>query len=120
MTGQAAGVLAALSVKEGKQPREIKAIRVQKALLDAGVRLSLAEYLDVPSGHKQYKNVQLASLYGLIEPVTWPHDDEAGVFGIDELISSEEIAGLNSHAKAELNGNMTRAEAIDLVLKAME
>lgn len=120
MTGQAAGVLAALAVKEGKQPREIKAIHVQKALLDAGVRLSLAEYLDVPSGHKHYKNVQLASLYGLIEPLTWPHDGEAGVFGIDELISSEEIAALTSHAKAELNGNMTRAEAIDIVLKAMQ
>ncbi|MBQ7154362.1 MAG: FAD-dependent oxidoreductase [Synergistaceae bacterium] len=120
MTGQAAGALAALAVKEGKQPREVKAIRVQKALLDAGVKLSLGEYLDVPSGHKYYKSVQLANLYGLIEPNTWPHDGEAGIFGIDELISSEEIASLNQHAKAELNGNMTRGEAVDLVIKAMQ
>jgi len=120
MTGQAAGVLAALAVKEGKQPREIKALHVQKALLDAAVRLSLAEYLDVPAGHKYYKSVQLSNLYGLIEPLTWPHDGEAGVFGIDELITSEEIARLSSHAKAELNGNMTRGEAVDLVIKAMQ
>ena len=119
MTGQAAGALAALAVKGDVQPREVKAVRVQKALLDSGVDLSLARYVDVPGTHKYYKAVQLASLYGLFEPMTWPKDDQPGVFGIDELISSEEIAALQERTKLQLpqlTGNMTRGEALDIVI----
>ena len=120
MTGQAAGVLAALAAKDGIQPREVSTIRVQKALLNAGVTLSLGEYLDVPGGHKHYAAVQLSNLYGLFEPMTWPHDGEAGVFGVDELITSGDIARLKERAKVDLNENMTRGDAVDLVIKAMQ
>ena len=122
MTGQAAGALAALAVKNGIQPRYVKAINVQRALLDAGVDLSLSRYLDVPSEHKYYKAVQLASLYGLIDPITWPHDEQPGVFGIDELLTTEEVASIQERAKLQLpqlTGNMTRGEAVDIVIKAM-
>ena len=123
MTGQAAGALAALSVLGDVQPREVKAIRVQRALLDAGVDLSLCRYVDVPSEHKYYGSVQLSNLYGLLEPMRWPENDEAGLFGIDELLTSGDIARIREHAKVflpTLNENMTRGDAVDLAVRAME
>ena len=43
MTGQAAGVLAALSVRNNLQPREVKVSDVQRELRNAGVIFSLSE-----------------------------------------------------------------------------
>ncbi|MBQ7221247.1 MAG: FAD-dependent oxidoreductase [Synergistaceae bacterium] len=123
MTGQAAGALAALSVLGDTQPREVKAIRVQSVLLDAGVDLSLCRYIDVPGEHKYYASVQLANLYGLLEPLSYPGENEAGEFGIDELVTSGDIARLRERAKVavpSLTENMTRGEAVDLAVKAME
>ena len=123
LTGQAAGALAALSVLGNVQPREVKAIRVQRALLEAEADLSLCKYSDVPSDHKYNGSIQLANLYGLLEPATWPEDDGAGVFGVDELLTSGDIAQLRERTKIslpELTENMTRGEGIDLAVKAME
>ena len=123
MTGQAAGALAALAVLGDVQPREVKAIRVQRALLDAGVDLSLGKYVDVPTESKYYGSVQLSNLYGLLEPMKWPENEEAGLFGVDELLTSGDIARIREHAKVflpSLNENMTRGEAADIAVKAME
>ena len=123
MTGQAAGALAALAVLGDVQPREVKPIRVQRALLDAGVDLSLCRYADVPSEHKHYGSVQLSNLYGLIEPLRWPENGEPGLFGIDELLTSGDIARIKEHAKVflpALNENMTRGDAVDIAVRAME
>ena len=72
MTGQAAGALAAVSVTRNIQPRNVKAIHVQSALLDSGVNLSLCAYSDVPTEHKYYRDIQLSNLYRLLEPKTFP------------------------------------------------
>ena len=123
MTGQAAGALAALAVLGDVQPREVKAIRVQRALLDAGVDLSLCKYVDVPSESKYYRSVQLSNLYGLFEPMKWPENGEPGLFGVDELLTSGDIARIKEHAKVflpALNENMTRGEAADIAVRAME
>ena len=123
MTGQAAGALAALSVLGDVQPREVKAIRVQRVLIDAGVDLSLGKYGDVPGEHKYYGSVQLANLYGLLEPLSYPSGEELGVFGIDELMTSGDISRLTEKARVTLPAlteNMTRGEAVDIVVKAME
>ena len=122
MTGQAAGALAALSVKSSIQPREVRAVRVQKALIDAGVVLSLANYSDVPAGHKFFGAVQLATLYGMFEPLKYPADNELGVFGVDELLTSQDVERLKGIARVsppELNVNLTRGEAADVLIKAM-
>ena len=123
MTGQAAGVLAALAVLGDVQPRDVKPIRVQRALLNAGVELSLCRYVDVPSEHKYYGSVQLSNLYGLIEPMRYPENGEAGLFGIDELLTSGDIARIKERAKVflpTLNENMTRGDAVDIAVRAME
>ena len=72
MTGQAAGALAAVSVLRNTQPRNVKAIHVQEALLKSGVNLSLCTYSDVPANHRYYRAVRIASLYRLLEPEKYP------------------------------------------------
>ena len=141
MTGQAAGTLAALSVIQGKNPREIKALHVQKILLNSGVKLSLCDYSDVKPGSKYYDSIQLANLYKLIEPRKYPEmksydisyvydeaENQEGFFGVNEIISSEELQKLIENAEKlsetklllpEMN-NITRGEAVYTIIKAME
>ncbi|HVK06247.1 MAG TPA: FAD-dependent oxidoreductase, partial [Armatimonadaceae bacterium] len=68
LTGQAAGALAALSVRLGKPSRAVPPIRVQEALLAAGSTLALDEFEDVPAATGLWADVQLASVYGLLPP----------------------------------------------------
>ncbi|MBR0035253.1 MAG: FAD-dependent oxidoreductase, partial [Synergistaceae bacterium] len=144
MTGQAAGALAALAIQQGVRPREVKAFRVQKALLDSGVRLSLCNYVDVPARHEYFGSIQLASLYRLIEPKTYPNVQSGqlhsgrkkgtvkGRFGINEPISisaldamlkrAKEICGKNiviNRGVSLKRGVLTRGEAVDFVVRAM-
>ncbi|MDR1649108.1 MAG: FAD-dependent oxidoreductase [Synergistaceae bacterium] len=120
MVGQAAGALAALSAKAGVPPREVPPVKVQRALLDAGVALSLCKYSDVPPEHPFYGAVQLSNLYGLLSPLEPPHapsynisdlDDpvlamaiikgaDKGVFGVDELLSREDMISMLNKARA--------------------
>lgn len=130
MTGQAAGVLAAAAVRENIQPRNVKAIRVQRELLNAGAILSLCDYADVPAEHKFFGSIQLSNIYGLAEPKQYPNgDDEPGTFGIDETVNDEEIAKMKERAEKivghelslpALNNGMTRGEAVDMIIQAME
>lgn len=70
LTGQAAGVLAALSALEKKPPRDVRAIEVQSALLDARDKLSLYSFDDVPEDSKWWKGAELSALYGYIDPAS--------------------------------------------------
>ncbi|MBQ3653513.1 MAG: FAD-dependent oxidoreductase, partial [Synergistaceae bacterium] len=139
MTGQAAGALAAISIQRGLPPREVKALHVQKALLDAGVRLSLCNYADVPARHEYFGSIQLANLYRLLEPRTYPnvqagqlHSGQKkgvvkGRFGINEIITSKELAEMLARAEEIAggriilpeHGRLTRGQAVDMVIKAM-
>ena len=152
MTGQAAGALAAVAVTQNIQPRYVKAIHVQSALLKAGVNLSLCTYSDVPPEHKHYRSVQLANLYRLLAPkklpemvsydvgydITFVLDNpevtkeiaegkDKGRFGVDEPLSNEDREKIMSRVKestgSELSlpeGEITRGEAVDFAVKAME
>ena len=119
MTGQAAGALAVLAVRQRVQPREVKALDVQRVLVGAGVRISLARYADVPEWHKYWGAVQLAELYGILEPLVFPNGERAGVFGVDAELLPEDITRLQGKTSAELKAGMTRGEAVELVVKAM-
>ncbi len=131
MVGQAAGALAALSVKNGVQPRTMPAVRVQEVLLDAGVILSLCKYSDVPPEHPYYKAVQMANLHALIEPVEPPHapsynisdlDDpvlsmamikghDKGVFGVENLLTAGEMK--NMMERARISSGTTAGEVYE-------
>lgn len=73
LTGQAAGVLAALSVKQGKQPREVSVRSVQETLLQAGAYIM--PYYDVKPQHPHFKAIQRIGATGLLrgkgEPFHW-------------------------------------------------
>lgn len=119
MTGQAAGALAAVSVKMKKQPREIHPLIVQWELLNSGVNLSLCNYKDVPETHSLNKSIQISNLYGLIAPKEYPHStafnlsflddpvwemaiirgDDKGEFGINELVSTKDVSEMLSKAQ---------------------
>ena len=94
--------------------------------------LSLAEYSDVPEGHKYYGAVQIATLYRLIEPVKYPvypkqristpskEKRVKGVFGVDRPVSEKEFSRMLE--KMEVNSvkfreGMTRGEAVYEIIR---
>ncbi len=121
MTGQAAGALAAVAVRDGKRPRDVHPMRVQWELLKSGVSLSLCKYSDVPPEHSYNKSIQISNMYGIVAPNEYPHapsfnledlDDpvfemavirgaDKGLFGVNELI--------NGHYAAEI---ITKAQEV--------
>ena len=119
MTGQAAGALAAMAVREKKTPREVHPLSVQWELLESGVNLSLCHYSDVPETHSLNKSVQVSNLYGLVAPNEYPHSvpfnlgvyddpvwemaiikgDDQGVFGLNDLMTTRDIAQILARAQ---------------------
>lgn len=67
LTGQAAGVIAAMAVREGVQPRRVNPIVVQTQLLAAGSNLVQRWYDDVAWGTDLWQATQLLSLYGILD-----------------------------------------------------
>ena len=179
MTGQAAGALAAISLKTGLNARDVPAVLVQRALLEGNVRLSVCQFIDVPAWHKYHDGVTLAVLHGLMEARAYPQlpasplgstDDPAtlhaiaegrdrGRFGVDEPLTVREAArvaanlakvlgkqaapispsltetpvkreefaamlasalGTAGENAASAEGQLTRGEAAELVVRALE
>lgn len=109
-TGQAGGAIAALAARGGVQPRQVRPADVQSALLDAGSRLSLYEFDDVPRGSRFWKTVQMATLYGLMEPFS----DK--LFGVDFPLTAKDAATLKRTTGVTLPPHsMSRGEALDAV-----
>ena len=70
LAGQAVGTIAACAVRKGCEVRDVEPIDVQLRLLDAGSRLSMETFADVPEGSAEWKAVQIATLYGLLPGMT--------------------------------------------------
>ncbi|HEX9092912.1 MAG TPA: FAD-dependent oxidoreductase, partial [Coriobacteriia bacterium] len=71
LTGQAAGALAALAARQGREPRAIPVRDVQRALVDAGA--FLLPYLDVPPSHPMFAPVQRVGATGILRGHGVPH-----------------------------------------------
>jgi hypothetical protein len=71
LTGQAAGVLAALAARQGREPRAVPVRAVQRALLEAGA--FLLPYLDVPPDHPQFARIQRVGATGILKGRGVPH-----------------------------------------------
>ena len=119
MTGQAAGALAAVCARDGKQPREVHPMRVQWELLKSGVSLSLCKYSDVPPEHGLNHTIQISNMYGLVEANEYPHapsynireyedpvlamaiirGQDKGTFGVDDIITSGEAEAILQRAR---------------------
>lgn len=87
-TGQAVGIIAALSVKQNKQPRNINVLEVQKELVEVGSQLSLNIYTDVPTSHEYWKQIELISARELMSG----YGDET--FGPDNTLTRAEMAAV--------------------------
>jgi hypothetical protein len=91
LTGQAAGVLAALSVLQKKQPRDISVRAVQNKLLKAGAYIM--PYIDVPPTHKHFAAIQRIGATGILRgtgiPFKWANQTW---FYPDSTISSKEFS----------------------------
>ncbi|MDZ4401709.1 FAD-dependent oxidoreductase [Prosthecobacter sp.] len=96
LTGQAAGTIAALAVKQGVQPRALHPIRVQAALLDAGCTLIQRWHADVPWGTEIWRATQLLALHQLMDrPGEIDRDNTVPLaakakWGVDDALSDEE------------------------------
>lgn len=140
MTGQAAGALAATAIKLNLQPREVHPLHVQKKLAEDGVVLSLCRYSDVPVEHKNFAGVQIASLYQLLRPRTYPSMEGANInssgtkgqrgrFAPDKLITKKDFEEMIAKAEKIMGKKlnlphipvtMTRGDAVDMIVKAMD
>ena len=123
MMGQAAGALAAVCVRENKQPRNVHPMLVQWELLNSGVSLSLCKYSDVPPEHSINRTVQISNMYGLIRPDEYPHAPsfniqdldnpvlemaiirgaDKGTFGVNDIITGEEAEEILAKAQRAIN-----------------
>lgn len=65
-TGQAAGALAALAVLRGERARDVDPIWVQDALVDAGARIGVTKFADVPYESPNWDDIEFVSGRGIL------------------------------------------------------
>lgn len=70
LTGQAAGAIAAISIIQNVQPRELRPLHIQTELWKSKNRLSLFDFEDVPNYSASWAGVEAAMLYGYMDPLT--------------------------------------------------
>ena len=91
--GQAAGALAALAVKEGKNIREVSVREVQNAILDG--KGYLLPYLDVELDHPMFKSLQRIGSTGILKGIGKSVDWSNQMwFRADTLLLVNELKGL--------------------------
>lgn len=113
--GEAAGIVAALAVKEGIEPREVSVRDVQREVLAGGGYL--LPYLDLPTTDPHFKALQRVGVTGIIEgvgmTVGWENQTW---FRANETISMAELTcGLNRFdSKFELSEDTREVTLSDL------
>ncbi|MBR0278431.1 MAG: FAD-dependent oxidoreductase [Synergistaceae bacterium] len=120
MTGQAAGALAAVCVRENKQPREIHPMLVQWELLKSGVALSLCKYSDVPPEHSINRSVQISNMYGLIRADEYPHAPSYNIQDLDNPVLEMAIIRGADKGTFGINDIITGEEAEEILRKAQK
>jgi hypothetical protein len=122
LTGQAAGVLAALSVLQKKKPRQVKVRDVQNDLLNAGAYIM--PYIDVPFNHPQFVAIQKTGASGILRgkgvPYKWANQTwfypDSNVVAADLLLHLKPYADL----KGFNNEYFTVKDAIKLVFSVAQ
>lgn len=112
LIGQAAGVLAALSVKNKINPRDVKCKDVQSELIKAGCQLF--PYKDLYNNHPAFEAVQQLALLGTFI------DDPSFNFEPDRLITDAEAETCCSQFKVEELAGFTRAYALTKIYESLK
>ena len=120
MTGQAAGALAAVCVRENKQPRNVHPMLVQWELLNSGVSLSLCKYSDVPPEHSINRSVQISNMYGLIRADEYPHAPSYNIQDLDNPVLEMAIIRGADKGTFGINDIITGEEAEEILRKAQK
>ena len=121
LTGQAAGALAALSIKNNQQPKQVSIRRVQQALLNANTLIM--PYIDAGIKHPQFLAIQKVGATGILKgkgvPYKWANQTW---FYPDSTITEKEfIEGIQSFNKNFLinpsfsNNNLTTEKACKII-----
>jgi len=99
LTGQAAGVIAALSVLENTNPRNLNIRKVQQKLLDSGAYIM--PLYDVKPDDKAFQAIQRSTASGILkvkgEPYQWAN--RTWFFPDSTLTVAEFTEGLNAFSK---------------------
>jgi len=121
LTGQAAGVVAALSVKNKQQVREINIHTVQQALLDA--KAYLMPLIDVNPDDKEFQAIQRVAVSGILKAKgesfqwanrSWFYPDST----VTVNVFSEGLRAIDSNfATAQDNSVLTLQKAEELFSK---
>jgi hypothetical protein len=117
LTGQAAGAIAALAVKQGVQPRSLKPSEVQRALLRAGSTLIQRWYADVPWGTPLWRATQLLALHRVMDrPGEIERDNNIPLaaharWGANESLQPEELRAVLQRL-VEIEGRKTALPVI--------
>lgn len=86
VTGQAAGALAALSVLQSRQPREVSVAALQHVLLSAGSSLSLNAPQDVSPRTDLWQAEQFVVTHD------WMSPRADNTFGFEDIVTRQELA----------------------------
>lgn len=108
LTGQAAGALAAESVRQKKQPRDIRPIDIQWTLLGAKDKLSIYNFIDVPPQSLWWRGVELALIYGYLPPAA------ETIYGVDQEMHWLEVRDAFRRALGHLE--LPKREYMDVVM----
>ncbi len=119
LTGQAAGVIAALSVLENTNPRNLNIRKVQQTLLDSGAYLM--PLYDVQPEDKAFHAIQRATVSGILkvkgEPYKWAN--RTWFYADSTLTVAEFTEGLNAFSKnievVEDNSYLTIQKTSELI-----
>jgi hypothetical protein len=120
LTGQAAGTLAALAVKNKIQPRQVAVRQVQRALLTSGAYIM--PYYDVKPSHPHFLSIQKIGATGILrgkgEPYQWANRTwfypDSTVNGPGFIKHLAPYATLSAKASDEI----TIGEAIEIIRQA--
>jgi hypothetical protein len=120
LTGQAAGTLAALAVKNNMQARQVPVRLVQQALLKSGAYIM--PYFDVKPTHPHFIAIQKIGATGILRGTGQPYQwaNRTWFYPDSTVNGAEFISNLSPYVKvsATTSPALTITEAIDIVVKA--
>ncbi len=101
-TGQAAGAIAVLSVRDNIQPRAVNPAQVQFELLKSNDAISIAKFADVPRTDSSWPYVQLVTARGLMQ-------GNGNAFGTSDSLTRRQAAQLIAKRFSLPTGNLPAA-----------